>query len=131
MSVAAPKASRAFALAALLSLAGGTSAAHATRVVVGGIYLATDLIDPTNSTQFRSYPNTGLYIHNGGTISGVQHYGWLSLDPTQKEQMISVWGANGPQSLELGYEADATGWQNANLGNNVPEGVQAGDVVSS
>ena len=81
------------------------STAFASRVVVGGIYEATDLIDPTNSTDFRAFPNTGLYIHNGGTISGV-NYGWLSLTPTQKEQMVSVWQANGPQSLELGWEAD-------------------------
>jgi hypothetical protein len=114
-------------IAGMAGLWAGVSAANASRVVVGGIYLDADLINAADSTQFRSYPNTGLYIHNGGTISGVM-YGWLSLDPTQKEQMIGVWGANGPQSLELGYEADATGWQNVYLENYIPEGVQAIEV---
>ena len=114
----------------MASLGAGVLTVNASRVVVGGIYLDADLINATNSTQFRGYPNTGLYIHNGGTISGVE-YGWLSLDPTQKEQMIGVWGTNGPQSLELGYEADATGWQNAYLGNYIPEGVQADEVSAN
>ncbi len=114
----------------MASLEAGILDVNASRVVVGGIYLDADLINAANSTQFRSYPNTGLYIHNGGTISGVE-YGWLSLDPAQKEQMIDVWGTNGPQSLELGYEADATGWQNAYLGNYVPEGVQADEVSAN
>src|ERR1700735_338962 len=92
-------------LVGMASLEAGVLTVNASRVVVGGIYLDADLINATNSTQFRGYPNTGLYIHNGGTISGVE-YGWLSLDPTQKEQMIGVWGTNGPQSLELGWEAD-------------------------
>jgi hypothetical protein len=108
----------------------GATIARGSRVTVGGIYLATDLINPDNSDQFRSYPNTGLYIHNGGTIGGVQ-YGWLSLTPTQKEQIISVWGANAPQSLELGYEADAVGWQNAYSQNYLPEGVVASDVSAN
>ncbi len=114
----------------MASLGAEVSTVKASMVLVGGIYLDADLINATNSTQFRSYPNTGLYIHNGGTISGVE-YGWLSLTPTQKEQMIAVWGTNGPQSLELGYEADATGWQNAYLGNYVPEGVQANEVSAN
>ena len=67
-------------LVGLAGLGAGVSVANASRVVVGGIYLDADLINATNSTQFRSYPNTGLYIHNGGTISGIE-YGWLSLDP--------------------------------------------------
>jgi hypothetical protein len=117
------------ALAAVLAPCWGLSAAHASRVVVGGIYLDADLINAANSTQFRAYPNTGLYIHNGGNVSGV-NYGWLSLTPAQKEQMISVWGANGEQSLELGWEADGVGWQNAYTQNYLPEGA-VGDEVSA
>jgi hypothetical protein len=118
------------ALAAILAPCLGDSTTYASRVVVGGIYLDSDLINAANSTQFRSYPNTGLYIHNGGTISGVQ-YGWLSLDPTDKEQMIDVWGSNGAQSLELGWEADGTGWQNAYTQNYLPEGVVADEVSAN
>lgn len=118
------------AIMGLGAFVGSATIARASRVVVGGIYLDSDLINPANSTAFRSYPNTGLYIHNGGTISGVQ-YGWLSLTPTQKEQMISVWGANGPQSLELGWEADGVGWQNAYTTNYLPEGVVADEVSAN
>ena len=49
----------------------------------------------------------------------------------QKEQIINVWGASGPQSLELGYEADAVGWQNAYSQNYLPEGVVASDVSAN
>ncbi len=115
-------------LAAAIGSGVGISPANGSEVTVGGIYLATDLINAANSTQFRSYPNTGLYIHNGGVISGI-NYGWQSLNPTQKEQMISLWG--GSQSLELGWEADAVGWQNAYLSNYVPEGVTANEVSAN
>ncbi|HEY1685355.1 MAG TPA: hypothetical protein VGG19_11370 [Tepidisphaeraceae bacterium] len=106
------------------------ASAQASRVVVGGIYLDSDLIDASNSVEFRSYPNTGLYIHNGGNVSGV-NYGWLSLTATQKESMISVWGSTGAQSLELGWEADGVGWQNAYTQNYLPEGVVADEVSAN
>lgn len=116
--------------AACFSIAAGGSVVLASRVVVGGIYLDSDLINAANSTEFRAYPNTGLYIHNGGNISGV-NYGWLSLTPTQKEQMIAVWSPNGPQSLELGWEADGVGWQGAYTQNYLPEGAVGYEVSAN
>ena len=98
-------------------------------MVVGGIYQETDLLAAANSTAFRSYPNTGLYLHGGANISGVE-YGWAALDLTQQQQLISLWNSTGPQSLELGYSGNSA-WASDYTSNFLPAGVVAGEISAN